>query len=97
MIKKRIPLSMAETAGYSKENEELQKFVKNFTKIQGSDASKLREKLSALGMMKMKDEHIVKIIDMIPEDEEDLSKVFSGVSLDENEAKNILDTIKEFK
>jgi len=47
--------------------------------------------------MKMKDEHIVKIIDILPDNEEELNKIFAGINLDENETKKILDTVKEYK
>ncbi len=97
MIKKRTPLSMAEVMEYAKDNEELMKFIKNFNQLKENDAKSLRKKLVELNMMKMKEDHIAKIIDTIPQDNEDLNKIFIGVSLDENETNNILNTIKEFK
>ena len=97
MIKKKIPLSMAEVTEYAKENEELMKFIKNFNQIKENEAKSLRQKLSGLNLMKVKEEHIAKMIDTVPQDEEDLNKIFSGVSLDDNETQNILNTIKEFK
>jgi DNA-directed RNA polymerase subunit F len=42
----------------------------------------------------MKEEHISKIIDITPENQEDINKIFVGINLDENESKKILDTIK---
>ena len=47
--------------------------------------------------MKLKDESIVKIIDLMPETSEDLNKIFVGLNLDEDETKKILDIVKEFK
>ena len=47
--------------------------------------------------MKIKLEYIVKIIDILPETAEELNKIFVDVSLDEDETKKILDTIKKFK
>ena len=38
--------------------------------------------------------HIVKIADLMPEDEEDLNKVFTEVSLSQEEAQAILSTVK---
>ncbi|MBI5803563.1 hypothetical protein HY448_02660 [Candidatus Pacearchaeota archaeon] len=97
MIRKRIPLSMAETAEYSEGNEDLVKFMKNFDVLKITDAKELRGKLSELGLMKIKEEHITKIIDTLPEDEEDLNKIFTGISLDENETQSILNEVKKLK
>ena len=40
---------------------------------------------------------ISKIIDILPDKAEEVNKIFIDISLDENETKKILDTIKEFK
>jgi DNA-directed RNA polymerase subunit F len=45
----------------------------------------------------MKSDYIVKIIDTLPENSEELNKIFIDVSLDEDETRKILDTIKKFK
>ena len=41
--------------------------------------------------------HISKIIDLMPEDKENVNKIFTDVSLTEDETKQILDTIEEFR
>jgi len=101
MIKSTIPLSMAEATEYIEEEKEsgveLKKFVKRFVKINPEDAKKMRVKLESLELMKVKSEQIAKIIDFLPEDTESLNKIFTDVSLDEDEAKKILETIREFK
>lgn len=87
---------MIEVVQYLEENKELEKFVKNFTKLKPKEVAELRKKLEDLNMMKMKKEHIVKVIDILPQDKEDLNKIFIGVSPNEDETNKILDTIKEF-
>ena len=47
--------------------------------------------------MKLKTENISKIIDIIPENAEDLNKIFTEVGLDEDETKKILEAVKQFK
>ncbi len=100
MIKNMVPLSMAEATEYigeEKDSEaELKKFIKRFVKLNDEDAKKMKIKLEALNLMKVKLEHIVKVIDFLPEDVESLNKIFTDVSLDEDEAKKILDIVKEF-
>lgn len=99
VIKSNKPLSMAEVMEYSKKDGEtdVNKFIKKFTKLNPKEAKEFRGKLAKLGLMKLKEEHISKIIDMSPETQEDLAKIFVGVGLDEDESKKILDTVKEFK
>ena len=101
MIKNKEPLSMTESLEYiedSKESEtDVKKFIKKFVKLDPADAIKIREKLNALGLLKLKQEYIAKVIDIMPEDQEGLNKIFIDVSLDEDETKRILDTIKEFR
>jgi len=101
MINNSEPLSMAEASGYldkKDENEaEVLGFMKKFTELNAKEAKELRAKIVSLDMMKVKPEHIVKIIDLMPEDSEALNKIFSDVGLDEDETKKILETIKEFK
>jgi len=48
-------------------------------------------------MIKLKADHIVKVIDFLPEDASDVNKIFSDVSLDENETNKILDIVKKYK
>ena len=101
MIKNVVPLSMAESTEYlgeEKDSEiELKKFIKRFVKLDEEEAKKMKVKLESLNLIKVKLEHISKIIDFLPEDAESLNKIFTDVSLDEDEAKKILDIVKEFK
>ena len=101
MIKYREPLSMTESLEYTEDEKdseaEIKKFIKKFVKLKSEEAKKLREKLSALGLLKLKQEYISKIIDILPENFENLNKIFTDVSLDEDESKKILDIIDEFR
>ena len=101
MIINKKPLSMAEAFKYIKQDESSETdiigFIKKFIKIKKGQAEELRKKLKALELMKVKDEHIAKIIDLMPENGEDLNKIFVDVSLDENEVQKIINTVKESK
>ncbi len=100
MITNNKLLSMAEISEYVKkddDNAEFFKFLKDFVKLNSKEAKELKEKIEGLKLMKIRSEHIVKIIDLMPEDEEDLNKIFIDVSLDKDETKKVLDTVKEFK
>lgn len=98
MIKQRESLSMAEIGQYTKDNEnvsELNKFIKKFSKLNLKKAKELRKELQSLDLMKLKSDQISKIIDILPEDGEDLNKIFTDVSLDEDEIQKILNTVKK--
>jgi len=101
MIIDNTPLSMAESVGYIKKSEDPKagplSFIKKFVKLSPKEAKELKGKLEKLDLMKISAEHIVKIIDLMPESEIDLNKIFNDVGLDEDETKKILETVKEFK
>lgn len=99
MIKDSTPLTLAEVielAGDSEKEEEVKKFIKKFTKMKPEDAKKMRKELSDLNLIKLKEDHIVKIVDFMPEDSIDLSKILEDVSLDQEEASKILDVVKNY-
>jgi len=101
MIKNTEPLSAAEVVEYIKKGEDsetnIKNFIKKFVKLSPKEAKELRKNLGKLELMKLRAEHIVKIVDLMPEKTEDLNKIFVDVSLNEDETKKILETIKEFK
>jgi DNA-directed RNA polymerase subunit F len=100
MIKNTESLSMAEASEYIKKLEsesEVIGFIKKFTKITPKEAKEMRKKITELNLMKIREEHISKIIDILPEDAQDLNKIFVDMSLDEDETNKILDIIKQYK
>ena len=101
MIKNNSPLSMAESLEYIEADKSSEKnakdFIKKFVKLTPKEAKELRKKITNMGLMKMSEENICKLIDILPEKAEEVNKIFVDVSLDEDEIKKILDTIKEFK
>ena len=66
-------------------------------KLGHKDAKEMRKAVQELGLMKIRDEHIPKLIDLMPENSGDLNKIFNDVGLDEDETQKILETVKQFK
>lgn len=101
MIKNSTPLSMAESLEYIEKDKKAESpakdFIKKFVKITPKEAKELRKKLEGLNIIKLDDMNISKLIDILPERTEETNKIFVDASLDENETKKVLDTIKEFK
>ena len=72
-------------------------FLKKFLKAKSGQAKKIKADLEKLDSIKIKREHIVKIVDLVPEDVSDLNKIFTDVSLNEDENGKILEIIKNSK
>ena len=104
MIKNSEALTLAEVKELLAEEESEKSktalaYIKKFCKIKPEKANQLKKAIEELGIIKLKQKHISKIIDLLPEDSEDLRKIFVGeeVSLDQNEINSILETIKKHK
>ena len=93
-------LSMAEAKQIADDHngrEEIEPYFKRFMKVKVKDALEIRKELENMDNYKMKGEHIAKIIDFLPSDASDLNKIFTDVSLDEGEIKQITDVIAKYK
>jgi DNA-directed RNA polymerase subunit F len=101
MILDTTPLSMAEAQGYLDKKQEAQAellaFIKKFSKLKPAEAKEFGEKLRELKLMKMKEEALIKVIDLMPDNAEDLNKIFTEMGLDEDETKKILDITTQYK
>ncbi len=71
--------------------------IKSFVKIKSEKLSKVKEAIQELNLIKLNSKHIAKIVDLMPEDAEDLRKIFVGedFTLEQDEINSILDTIKK--
>lgn len=97
MILSKKPLSLVEVKEYRKKADEdkpIDIYLNKFCETTKDKAKKLAESIIALNNPKIKQEHIVKIIDLMPEDAEDLNKIFNEMSLTEEEANAVLSVVK---
>lgn len=102
MIKETKPLSISEALEMFEDSEDEKKkevagFFKNFVSIKPEEAKKLRSELEEAGILKLKQESIAKIIDLLPETELELNKILVNESLDENETNKILEIAKKYR
>jgi|TARA_Y100000310_G_scaffold174669_2_gene174753 DNA-directed RNA polymerase subunit F len=100
MINEKHSISMDEAREYLVDDErdkETKAFTKKFVGLDVKKSKELRKKLEELDLMKVKESDISKVIEILPENSEELNKIFNDVGLDEDETKKILDTVKEFK
>lgn len=89
------PLSLAEVAELSKKSKDFENkltasYLKTFSSLKFSEAQEIEKKIKALDNVKIKDSHIVKVLDFMPQDAEDVNKIFSDSNLSEEEIKAIL-------
>lgn len=103
MILDRTPINMNEVEEIvdkiddSEKKEKIQLHLKKFLKADNKQAKNIKNKIEDLDSIKIKREHLVKIIDLLPSDASDLNKVFIDVSLNEEEINKILEIIKNSK
>jgi len=74
-------------------------YIKKFVKTKPEHVKKLKEALQNLNLLKLNQKYIAKILDLMPEDAEDLKKIFVGedFTLEQDEINSILDVIKQNK
>jgi len=103
MILDRTPLNLNEVQEIVKNLDdsdkkvEMEAYLKKFLKTKPEQAKKIKQELEELDLIKIKREHLVKIIDLLPQDSSDLNKIFVDVSLTEEETNKILEIIKNSK
>ena len=100
MIKEMKPLSLAEAKQLIEDNggnEIAEEYLKKFNKLKVKEAQELRKEIEALDNHKIKSEQVVKIVDFFPEDASDVNKIFTDISLDDNEIKQVTAIVAKYK
>lgn len=72
-----------------------QEYLQNYAKVDGKKVKELKEKLGKLDITRLRDRHMVKIIDIMPRDLDSLRLIFSGenVTLKQEDLQKILDVL----
>ncbi|MEK6792848.1 MAG: hypothetical protein AABX95_03440 [Nanoarchaeota archaeon] len=99
MILKMTPIHLAdvqELSGDLDSKPELRDYLKGFSKLGKKKADVLVESLRSIGNPKIREDAIMKIVDLLPRDAESVSKIFNDTSLDEKEVNEILSVVKEY-
>lgn len=102
------PLSLVEAkdklAAIKKRDEEVGskatkafEYLTTFVHMNKKQADQLAAKIAELNIPRLRDRHIVKIIDMLPQDLDSLKVIFTGdnITIKPEDLKRILDVIKE--
>lgn len=100
MIKESRPVTMSEVfelVGDSEKSENIKKFIKEFGVLSFDKTKEMIDELKGLELLKLKDEHIVKLADFVPVSAAELNKVILEVSLDADEVNKILEVTKKYR
>lgn len=96
-VLEKTPLAIAEVAQHIKDLEDkkpLASYIKKFSKISKEEALKLKEEIRQLNNLKIKESSITKIVDFMPQNSEEVNKIFTEVNLSEEEINAILSKTK---
>ncbi len=99
MILNRKPLTLAAAKSMIKnldEKKELNAYMKKFSSLTSEKAGKLFDEIKTLNNHKLKEEGIVKIVDFLPKDSEDLNKFLPETGFSEEESNVILEITKKY-
>lgn len=99
MILSLKPLALSEVPAYIpnlEEKKELAAYFKQFSKLSPEKAAELKDALQKLNNVKIKEEYVAKIVDVLPRSNEDINKIFHDVSLNEEEINTILGIVKDY-
>ena len=99
MIISKKPVTLVEVKELVKDAEDkqlLQEYLKAFTKLTKDKSERLKLDLITLNNLKIKEEEIIKIVDFLPKDKEDVNKIFVDTSLTEEETNAILEITSKY-
>jgi DNA-directed RNA polymerase subunit F len=99
MILSKTPVTLGKVQEIVKpleEKQELKDYLKKFVKLKKDKAEALVKEITGLNNLKIKEEHIVKIADFVPKSAEELNKIFTDVSLTEEETNAILEITEKY-
>ena len=70
-------------------------YLNTFTNLKRKDAEEIKKKVINLNIPRLKERHIIKIIDIVPKDLESLKLLFTGenITIKQEDIKKILEVI----
>ncbi len=99
MIISKKHITLAEVKDLVKDSEDkqpLQDYLKSFAKLTKDKSEKLKSDLLALNNLKINEEELIKIVDFLPRDKEDVNKIFVDTSLTDEETNAILEITTKY-
>ena len=74
-------------------------YASKFAKVSREDAEKLMEELRGAGIPRLKDKHIVKLVDIMPESVDELRAIFlkEDIALSKEDMQKILEILSKYR
>ena len=71
-------------------------YLNKFSKLKEKEALKLKEEITKLSIQRLKEKHIIKVIDIMPQDIESLKLIFAAenLTIKQEDSQRILETLK---
>ncbi len=99
MILKTQPLPLASIEAHLPDIESkkpLRLFLKKFAKLSEEKAKKLLDELRKINNPRLKEAHLIKLVDFLPADFEEINKVVPDAGLTEAEGNALLEVISRY-
>jgi DNA-directed RNA polymerase subunit F len=77
--------------------EKTKSYLENFSGMSKEEIDEVKEKIEKLNIPRIKDRHIVKILDVMPQDLDSIKMILSGetLTINDDDLKKILDVIPQ--
>lgn len=98
-ILSKQPITMSEAFSIVKDMEEkpaVKDYLKKFAELSKEKAAQLLNEIHALNNPKLREEDMIKIVDFLPSDAEELNIVLREATLSEEETNAILALVKKY-
>lgn len=78
--------------------EKTDEYVNSVAPLTDKDYKEMEKKLNELNILRVKDREIIKILDLLPKNEEEVKSILStsNITLKKEDAKKIADVVSEF-
>ena len=80
----------------SEKAQKTHEYLNKFSKLKGKETLKLKEEINNLTILRLKEKHIIKIIDIMPQDIDSLKLIFAAenLTIKQEDLQRILDVLK---
>lgn len=72
-------------------------YLNTFTNLKPKEAEEIKKKIINLNIPRLKDRHVIKVLDIMPQDMESLKMIFAGenITIKQEDLNKILEVIKK--
>ncbi len=96
-LKNKIALIKKRDQELNFRSNKVQEYLNAFVTLTEKEANELKKKMEELNISRLKDRHIVKVLDIMPEDLDGLKALFAGenITIKQEDLTRILEVIRQ--